>query len=288
MQPNDLSRPAGREIIDMAGRQTTIPAKIKTIYSASYYGFTALCSIAPEMLPGLLQPLSDMSLKFLPSCLAGLPVIGMLPDTAGLERARPDLVVVWAETAKPFHKKSEDALNALNIPFVYVTMGDLANLPDYPDAYDFLGRLLNMSERTDTLASYCRQTLSEVETLVSMVPVKDRPRVYYAEGPEGLATEYDDSLHAHLLKLAGDVNVFRGKTTTHAGMEKVTIEQVAAADPDVIIALDRAFVANVGKDPAWKKVRAVREQRVLVIPSLPCNWFDRPPCFMRFIGLKWR
>jgi len=287
MQANEQNRPAGREITDMAGRRATLPAVVKTVYSASPYGFTALCSIAPEMLPGLIQPLPGESLKYLPACLHKLPVIGMLPDTDGLAKARPDLVVVWAETKKPFHKKSEDALNALNLPFVYVTMGDLVDLADYPAAYDFLGLVLNQKERTDRLASYCRQTLSEVEAVLQRVPADKRPRVYYAEGRDGLATEFDDSLHAHLLKLAGDVNIHRGNIKTHAGMERVSIEQVAAAGPDIIIALERAFFADVFKNPEWKQVKAVSERRVFLIPSLPFNWFDRPPSFMRFIGLKW-
>jgi iron complex transport system substrate-binding protein len=40
-------------------------------------------------------------------------------------------------------------------------------------------------------------------------------------------------------------------------------------------------------DPRWRKVRAVRQKRVYLIPDQPTNWFDRPPSFMRFIGLKW-
>ncbi len=287
MEAKNLSRPAGREITDMAGRRAVIPEEVRTVYSASPYGFTILCTIAPEMLPGLLQPLPGECLKYLPPCIHNLPVIGMLPDTDGIAKARPDLVVVWAETKKPFHKKSEEAFNALDIPFVYVIMGDLVDLPDYPDAYDFLGRLLNKSDRTDKLAAYCRQTLNEVATLLKQIPATQRPRVYYAEGRDGLATEFDDSLHAHLLKLAGDVNIHRGQIKTHAGMEKVTIEEVAAAEPDVIIALDRGFFADVFKNPDWKQVKAVRDRRVFLIPSLPFNWFDRPPSFMRFLGLKW-
>jgi iron complex transport system substrate-binding protein len=31
----------------------------------------------------------------------------------------------------------------------------------------------------------------------------------------------------------------------------------------------------------------VKNKRVHLIPDEPINWFDRPPSFMRFIGLKW-
>jgi iron complex transport system substrate-binding protein len=41
------------------------------------------------------------------------------------------------------------------------------------------------------------------------------------------------------------------------------------------------------KDPAWSGIRAVRDGRVHLIPRTPFNWFDRPPSFMRILGLKW-
>jgi len=279
--------PAGREIVDMAGRHVMIPDTIKTVYAPSPYGFTMLCTVAPDMLPGLLQPLQHKELRFLPTCLHKLPVIGMLPEVAPLAEARPDLVIVWAEKSKPYHKKSEDALNSIGIPFVYVTMGDLVDLRDYPAAYEFIGQVLGRPDRAAELSAFCRQTILETEAVLQKIPLEKRPRVYYAEGRDGLATEFDDSLHAHLLKLAGDVNLHRGKIQTHAGMEKVTIGQVAAAGPDVILAFDQAFFADVFTDPVWKAVKAVQNGRVHLIPSLPFNWFDRPPSFMRFIGLKW-
>jgi iron complex transport system substrate-binding protein len=31
----------------------------------------------------------------------------------------------------------------------------------------------------------------------------------------------------------------------------------------------------------------VKENKVYIIPKVPFNWFDRPPSFMRIIGLKW-
>lgn len=276
-----------REIIDMAGRRVMIPDKIRTVYAPSPYGFTMLCSVAPDRLPGLLQPLQNEELRFLPSCLHHLPVIGMLPSIDLIAAARPDVVIVWAEKKKPFHRKSEEALNNLNIPFVYVIIDDLVDLRDYPAAYSFVGRLLDCETAVAPKVEYCRQTLSETETVLKQIPSEKRPGVYYAQGRDGLATEFDDSLHAHLLKLAGDVNVHRGQIQTHAGMEKVSIEQVAAAAPDIILALDKAFFADVFRNPAWKQVEAVRNHRVHLIPSLPFNWFDRPPSFMRFLGLKW-
>jgi iron complex transport system substrate-binding protein len=111
--------------------------------------------------------------------------------------------------------------------------------------------------------------------------------VYYAEGVDGLSTECNDSIHTELLKLAGDVDIHRCHTASHVGMEKISLEQVIIYNPDVIVAQERFFYDKVFQDPAWQQVKAVKEHRVFLIPRTPLNWFDRPPSFMRFLGLHW-
>jgi iron complex transport system substrate-binding protein len=83
------------------------------------------------------------------------------------------------------------------------------------------------------------------------------------------------------------VDVHRCHTSCHIGMEKVTLEQVTAYNPDVILVQDNAFFEKVLKDPQWNKIKAVKQGRVYLIPKAPFNWFDRPPSFMRILGLQW-
>jgi iron complex transport system substrate-binding protein len=277
----------GREITDMAGRKVIVPDVITKAYAPSPYGSTILYSVAPDKLAGLMSPLKDETKKFLNPIIYDLPVIGGLSKTDELVKAKPDVIIIWGDKNNPIHQKSEEAMSKLNIPYVYVTVGDLADLPDYPAAYEFLGKLLGKEKHAAEEAVYTRKTLNEVEKTIKKIPKDQRPKVYLAEGPEGLATECDDSLHVHLLRLAGDVNVHRCHTSSHVGMEKVSIEQVTTYNPDVIIAQDKGFADKVYSDPAWQDVKAVKEKRVYLIPKVPFNWFDRPPSFMRILGLKW-
>jgi len=63
---------------------------------------------------------------------------------------------------------------------------------------------------------------------------------------------------------------------------------VLTYDPDVVLAFSRKFHHRVTEgDSAWAMVRAVDEGRVHFIPRTPFSWFDRPPSFMRLIGLQW-
>jgi len=58
-------------------------------------------------------------------------------------------------------------------------------------------------------------------------------------------------------------------------------------DPDVILVFEGAFYRTVFGDPRWQRLRAVKNKRVYLIPNQPFNWFDRPPSFMRLLGVKW-
>ncbi|HWP77255.1 MAG TPA: iron ABC transporter substrate-binding protein, partial [Methylomirabilota bacterium] len=71
------------------------------------------------------------------------------------------------------------------------------------------------------------------------------------------------------------------------GLAAVSPEQVLGWDPEIVIAIDPAFVASVRVDPLWKNVRAVRDGRVYLVPQAPFPWVDFPPSVNRLIGLKW-
>jgi iron complex transport system substrate-binding protein len=94
-------------------------------------------------------------------------------------------------------------------------------------------------------------------------------------------------MHAQLIPLSGGRNVHRGSESGHRGMQKISMEQVLQYDPQVIISHEPMFFTGLTTHSKWKNIRAVRDGRVYRIPRTPFNWFDRPPSFMRLLGLKW-
>ncbi|MEN6373786.1 MAG: ABC transporter substrate-binding protein [Smithella sp.] len=279
-----------RTITDMKGRQVTLPDPIRKVYAPSPYGSYIMYSVDPSLLAGLIFPIKEEDKKYFPKPVQTLPVIGSLfgqGQAANIEvllKAKPDLLVMWSTDKSAINQKTEESLKRLNTPFVYAVAESLA---DYPDVYLFLGKVLQREKRTKQLSLYCKKTLEEVKGIVGRIPAGKRPSVYYAEGVDGLSTECNDSIHVELLRLTGDKNVHRCHTSCHKGFEKVSLEQVMLYKPDVIIAQEKVFFDKVFKDPAWRNVKAVRERRVYLIPKHPFNWFDRPPSFMRILGLKW-
>lgn len=284
--------PAGaREITDMMGQKVTVPDTIKKVYVPSPYGSYLMYSVDPAMLIGLNLSHNEDK-RYLPKTAQDLPVIGGLTgqgQQSNLEvvlKAKPDIVIMWSARRSAVQGRADSALKQLNLPLVYAVA---ESLNDYPDVYLFIGKLLGKQERTKRLSSYFRRSLTEAKTVANRIPKEKRPRVYYAEGVDGLSTECNDSIHVELLQVAGDTDVHRCNTASHQGMEKISLEQVVLYNPDVIVAQEKVFYDKVvkEKDSPWQNIKAVKEGRVYLIPRTPFNWFDRPPSFMRVLGLKW-
>ncbi|MGD9545103.1 MAG: ABC transporter substrate-binding protein [Methylocystis sp.] len=285
-----VTRPAvGREIVDMAGRHVTIPDKIAKVYGSSPPVTLLLYALAPDYMIGLNTPYATNEPKLLRKDVAALPALG---SQAGMGRQfnpeevvsrRPDLVIAWldrfVDTAK-----AEASFAKIGLPVVFIKLDTLA---EYPAAFRFLGALFDRTDRAEQLARYIETAQARVAKAVDVVPSAQRLRVYYAEGPDGLATECDKSFHAEPITLAGGDNVRHCASSTHVGMEKISLEQVIALKPDLILAQDRTFAKGVLTNANWRNVPAVAQKRVVYVPHAPFNWLDRPPSYMRALGVQW-
>ncbi len=273
----------------MLGRKVEIPEHPKKVYAPSPYGSYALYAMDPSLLAGWIFEIDKDNYPYLNKRMQTLPVIGRVfgaGQSANLEillSTHPDLILMWSHQNE-FTKKEAQKLKVLNAPFVYVVD---ENIEDYTKIFKFLGKVLNKEERGNKLAAYTEKTFADVHKTIAKIPADERPKVYYAEGLDGLSTECDDSIHVQLLKLAGDVDVHRCHTSNHKGFEKMSMETVLAYNPDVMIVQEKMFYDKINTLPIWSNINAVKNKRVYLIPKAPFNWFDRPPSFMRIMGLKW-
>ena len=162
-----------------------------------------------------------------------------------------------------------------------------------------------MKDRAEALAAYADGVMGLT------IPDGPSPRVYAARGPEGLETGLDGSINVELLKVVGATNVATrgpgmGPTPGKApegkgpegkvggggrrgggGLAQVSMEQVTAWDPEVIITGDERFFASVRSNPLWAGIKAVKDRRVYKSPTAPFGWFDSPPGINRLIGVRW-
>jgi iron complex transport system substrate-binding protein len=280
----------GRQIVDMSGRTVTVPESITKVYGTSPPATYLIYAMDPELIAGLNFEFTTQERQFLDPRVKDISVIGgwfgqgRTPNQETLMKVKPDIMLAWMWGTTAANEKIEQLAKQLGFPVVYVR---LDRLHDYAESFRFLGTLLNRESRGRMLSDYAEQALEAVGTAVSGLADEKKKRIYYAEGMDGLSTECDLSSHTELIPLAGAKNVYQCTPKDGFGMERISIEQVMLFDPAVILAQEKTFVEHVFQDPRWQGIRAVRDKHVLLIPRNPFNWFDRPPSFMRILGIQW-
>jgi iron complex transport system substrate-binding protein len=287
---------ADRAITDAAGRTVLVPGvgALERIYytgaTAEIYCFT----LAPELAGGTTYEFKPAELELLPKEMAGLGYLGTMSGGKQLNLEAimaADIQLIFsmplaAPTASDV-SAADDLQRQTGIPVV-VLDGTIENIGS---TYRLLGSLLGRQEQAEKLAAYCERVLDDVTSAVSAVPESERVSLYYAEGPEGLQTEPESSSHAYTFKLAGARNVAEVEIKGGVGMSDVSLEQVIAWDPEVIIAWSGEVRGGadglIRTNGTWAPVQAVRDGRVYTMPNVPFSWCDRPPAVNRFLGMQW-
>lgn len=281
-----------KDITDMAGRKISAPKKVERSFaSAPPMGLLSYI-IAPETMSAMNLPFDSAfyfkNTKYLDGSLAKLPVVGGWHGNAKganmetLLALKPQIVLAWKNDF--VMKDVEKSFAKFGIP-VFFVQEDIVE--DEPEAIRAVGRALGHEERAEALAKDAQMRLGYIAKMRDAIPKDKRPKVYYAEGADGLSTECEASFHFSPFKFVGVRPAFECVQKTMVGMEKVSMEAVISANPDIIIASDEAFMKGVWSDKRWASVRAVKNKKVYLVPKDPVNFLDRPPSFMRILGVEW-
>jgi len=278
-----------REITDIFGKKVSIPDHPKKVYATSPPITYMLYAIDPSMIAGLNAPAQEWEKQYRRKGMQELPVLGgwfgqgNTPNLEMILKVNPEIIIT-SRSKSAIDDKVEKVLKKLPMPAVSVTMSSLS---DYPGAFLYLGRVLGRRARSEELAAYAGRMLSEMTSLAASTTIPKKVSVYYAEGVDGLSTECDLSPRSEVINLVGGRNVHRCRSWSSFGREKISFEQLMLYNPEVILVFEKTFYEKVFSDPMWQRIKAVRNKRVHLIPSQPFNWFDRPPSFMRLLGVKW-
>jgi iron complex transport system substrate-binding protein len=281
-----LAAPRARaaDITDAAGRTIEIPETVSRVFPAGPPAAILLYTLAPDLLLGWPRANRADECAFLLPDICTRPEIGRLTgrgNTANLESVlalKPDLILDVGSTSPTFVSLAARVQEQTKIPYALLD-GQFAATAS---TYRSLGALTHRD--AEPLAAYTEETLTTIQVRVNRIPEAERPRVYYARGPRGLETGLGGSINVETIEFLGGRNVAAERG---GGLAVVSVEQVLAWNPDIIITIDRDFAANVRSDPQWAEVAAVRADRVHLSPKLPFGWVDFPPSVNRLIGLWW-
>lgn len=276
-----------RIITDAAGRTVSVPDKINRIVVAGPPAAVLVYVLAPEKLAGWVHAPDDAAKAFLMPSVRALPTVGRLTGKGGtisaqaVMDAKPD-IILDAGTVDPSYKALADKVQAeTHIPYVLID-GSFARTAD---TLRDVGALIGVEDRANKLADYADSTIKTLNDKLATLPSDPRPRVYYGRGADGLETGLSGSINLEILDAVGTMNV--AAAAGKGGLTTVTPQQVVGWNPDIIIADDANFAASVKSDPQWAGIKAVKDGKIFVPPSLPFGWFDSPPGVNRLIGVRW-
>jgi len=289
--PETSSTAENWTITDMAGRTVVVPSEIKRVICTSPPPSTFVYMVAPDRLAAWNSALGKN--EYIPEKYAvGIEPIGgggsvVVTNYELIISMHPDIVVVSCTTGDEATLASiaEQQKKLGSIPVVAVK--DARNSTGYSAPIRFTGDLLGEEERAEAMIAFYEGILATVTERAVSIPDDERVRVYYAEGPQGLATDPTGSVHSELIELCGGRNVADCALNPGSGMTEVSMEQIILWDPEVILVLDPEFYATIRTDPLWQDITAVKTDRVYLIPRTAFCWFDRPPGINRIIGIPW-
>lgn len=183
----------------------------------------------------------------------------------GLE---PDLILSVAGTVV-------EQLRAHGLQVAVLQPRDIQGL--YRD-FQLIGKVTNTEKRAAELVSSLKTRVEAVVAKTSTAA--ERPKVFYEVDASmnenkpwttGYGTFQDD-----LINMAGGTNIAAGRS----GWYEFSIEEILAADPDIIILEDYQYGAtpeSVAARSAWSNLTAVKEGKVFAIndPNLTCRYGPR-------------
>jgi iron complex transport system substrate-binding protein len=278
----------------IAGRYGKLPppGAINRIVSAGPPADVTLFSLAPEKLLGIsAHGLSAEQKQYLPTRIGSLPATGRIAgrgSTFPLERLlalKPDLIVDVGNvgesgTAETYLSSAMRVSSQTGIPYVLVD----GRLDRTGQQLRELGALIGEEQRAQRQAALADTIIAGARDVRFRLAGRQRLRTYCAIGATGLQTAGAGALHVEALELAGALNV--ASATGGQRMMQVSMEQLMAWHPDVIVTQDPNFYRRLKQDALWQSLDAVKKQRFHLAPRLPFSWLTYPG-INRLLGVLW-
>jgi iron complex transport system substrate-binding protein len=141
----------------------------------------------------------------------------------------------------------------------------------YKEEVSFYGKVLG--EKAGKIASaYCayyEKRIRKVLSITSKIPASQRPKVYYITGRNVFGTQGRNSLGHWVVELAGGTLVSKDLGQYFVD---VSMEQVIAWNPDIIIVGGFTSADAISTDSRWQAIKAVKEKKVYTAPEGVFFW----------------
>jgi len=262
-------RPTIRQVTDMAGRSVRLPARIERVVTLGSLpvlnSFVFALGEGRTIVNGLAdfdRPHWKYQTVFAPQ-LAGQPPMQLPnrePIAEAILAASPDVVLT-------LHREAVDRLAALGIPVVYLAWREPE---DVKACIRLMGEVFEKPQVALAYQQWFDATLARVRQGLATLAPSQRPRVLYMQ-PDTLTQPR--LIAEWWIPAAGGISLSAdGRRAESRGF---SLEQLLTWDPEVLILTTPQALRMVRTSGAFAGLRAVRENRLHVVPVGAHTWSNR-------------
>lgn len=258
---------AGRVITDQSGHPVTVPAAPVRIADLWYahnellimLGATRSIAMTPNR-----PSTSPWMFQVAPDLRRATQLSGTSPNAESLLAQHVDLV---------FASSGSDAVSAVRrvgIPTFEVGFTDAASLMRCVDLTADVLDTDPARSRARRYDAYLAGVIRNVRAVTDPIAASARPRVLHIQSLSPLKVDGAATLIDDWIRIAGGRNAAAGLS---GNMRQVSVEQVAAWNPDIIILGGNAGALDGGHMPGlWHAIRAVHDGKVFRNPAGMFPW----------------
>jgi iron complex transport system substrate-binding protein len=260
-----------RTIVDMAGREVTLPKNIERIITLGpvpvLNGITMAMGQKDKIVNGLpdfaQSPRWKYQTVFAPN-IADKPVMQNSDQDPNIEemlKADPDVVITM-------NSQSVDILESNGIPVVFLSWKDPE---DIKEAVKVLGEVFDNQKRAEEYVEYFDSTISKVRDTVSKIPEEERVKVLYCSVERMVQPHH---VAEWWIETAGGSSVTAGIERTGNSLS-FDFEQLLNWDPEIIIVCEPKGVSDIANDQRFSQLKAVKNNQVFKAPHGAHIWTNR-------------
>lgn len=264
--------PQTRQLTDASGRVVTLPAVVMRVADPWHANNAMVLMLggADKLVATSQQARRQPWLRRLYPRIDQVPAAFNASGDVNLETligARPDVILMAYDGSMP---RWFAAIDAYHIPVVLMPNTSLDGLKK---TAMLTGEVLGPSEFAvaHEYVRYFDANIERVLRITGKLAARARPKVLHTSSAGILSADGRETVIDDWINIAGGVNA----ATVVGNGRPVTMEQVAAWNPDVIIVGSAPNPQNrqaILDDPRWSEINAVKNGKVFVNPSGAYLW----------------
>lgn len=189
------------------------------------------------------------------------------PGSISLEalvELQPDLIILGGD----YHRLLAEQLEKIKVP---VLSFESQSLADIEKSIRGIAKATGHTARGKQIIHKINEDIQAIQEQVKPFQEQGRPRVFYQVWDQPLMTAGPESFIGELITLVGGENIF---SDVKIAYPQVSEETLVVRNPEVILLPGlknnqpddaREAIATLKQRPGWKKMKAVKNQRIYII-----------------------